>query len=73
MFSALPALACEGYNNALGALEDAIKQSSQTTKTSRGAPPMASINAAIDDLEEAIAAHNRAKTTQDSTQQKPKL
>ena len=54
IFFATPALGCEGYSNAISALETAIEQSSPKSKRKETGPPIASINSAIEDLEAAI-------------------
>ncbi|MEM7651331.1 MAG: hypothetical protein AAF204_04530 [Pseudomonadota bacterium] len=54
--------ACEGFNNALGALEHAVKKPAMTAQSSpKAVPPMAAINQAIDELELAIEKDRRLK------------
>ena len=61
-FSA-PAFACEGYKNAMSALEYAIEKSaSSATPSSPKTPPIAAINHEIGKLEKAIAAHSQSKS-----------
>ena len=54
-----PVLACEGYNNAMGALENAIQHSAATTASTKSTnpAPIAAINESIDELEAAIKKH----------------
>ncbi len=70
--------ACEGYNNAMNALESAITQkNNKPVGRKKDVPPMASINAAIDDLEAAIKKHDMQKRIAPSQvyshRQKPSL
>ena len=65
--TAFPAAACEGYNNAMNALEAAIADAKPKTTYSQ-TPPIASINHSLDQLEKAIA-ENKAKK-QDTAPQK---
>ena len=67
------AQACDGFNNALGALEHAVKQNKPIKTTSAKAPPIAAINRAIDNLEIAIEKDRRAKAAQTHTPQNPHL
>lgn len=59
LLTAFPAAACEGYNNAMNALESAIADAKPKT-TYAQTPPIASINHSLDQLEKAIA-ENKAK------------
>lgn len=52
--------ACEGFNNALGALEAAVHKPQQTTpKLNKTSAQIRRINESLDDLEKAIKAHQQ--------------
>ena len=65
--------ACEGFNNGMNALENAIKQTSKPQKTYASKPPIASINRSIDALEKAIEADRRKKLAQTPPAPKPRF
>ena len=71
LFPLSNAAACEGFNNALGALEHAVKQTavkSEFRTTGKQTPPIAAINRAIDELEAAIEKDRAAKKAQKPAQ-----
>ena len=77
VFSVVSAQACEGFNNAMSALESTLQAPPKKTQSAKAVPPMASINAALDELEEAVRDH-REKSGQSypasyTRRQKPRL
>lgn len=79
-FLPVSAQACEGFNNGMNALESAIKQSAapqtQTIYRDRNSPkgpPIAAINAQIDELEAALKQHKAEQTAQSYPRRKKPL